>query len=247
MSRMWGSTLDNIVDVEVVLSNGRMVLASDAINAELFWAMRGAGSSFGIATKFTLKTYEEPARVVESTYTLKYKEQSEMAAAYSKWQKLASDPELDRRFWTQFIAEPLRAVITGTFYGTEDEFKQTGISDRMPEMAEVQVSTTDWTGSLAYHAKVAGRWLGAKPVAFDSRSLALTKDNLLSENTAKEFFCLPGQPAGQETRGVVRRLQLGGRRRGGQVGQRDGVPAPRHGHYDAGLHDWSARGQTGDA
>lgn len=53
MSRMWGSTPDHILEVEVVTAEGEVVRASKDENADLFWALRGAGPSFGIVTQFT--------------------------------------------------------------------------------------------------------------------------------------------------------------------------------------------------
>ncbi|CAZ80485.1 unnamed protein product [Tuber melanosporum] len=60
-SRMWGTTLDNIEEMEVVLANGDIVNVSKGSNPDLFWALRGAGSSFGIVTNFKFKTYPAPS------------------------------------------------------------------------------------------------------------------------------------------------------------------------------------------
>ncbi|KAG0641266.1 hypothetical protein HOY80DRAFT_1039526 [Tuber brumale] len=59
-SRMWGTTLDNVEEMEVVLANGDIVNVSKVSNPDLFWALRGAGSSFGIVTNFKFKTYPAP-------------------------------------------------------------------------------------------------------------------------------------------------------------------------------------------
>lgn len=59
-SRMWGTTLDNIVEMQVVLADGSVVITSASQNSNLFWALRGAGSSYGIVTYFKFATKSAP-------------------------------------------------------------------------------------------------------------------------------------------------------------------------------------------
>ena len=48
----YGLALDNLVSVDLVLADGRVVTASNNDNADLFWAVRGGGGNFGVATSF---------------------------------------------------------------------------------------------------------------------------------------------------------------------------------------------------
>jgi alkanesulfonate monooxygenase SsuD/methylene tetrahydromethanopterin reductase-like flavin-dependent oxidoreductase (luciferase family)/FAD/FMN-containing dehydrogenase len=50
--REHGLTIDHLRSAEVVLADGSLVTASDEENADLFWAIRGAGANFGIVVSF---------------------------------------------------------------------------------------------------------------------------------------------------------------------------------------------------
>lgn len=57
LSGLHGLTVDLLLSCEVILADGSIVTASETENPDLFWAMRGAGSSFGVVTKFTSKAF----------------------------------------------------------------------------------------------------------------------------------------------------------------------------------------------
>lgn len=54
-----GLVIDNLLSVDFVLADGSFVTASESVNRDLFWAARGAGASFGVATSFTYQAYEQ--------------------------------------------------------------------------------------------------------------------------------------------------------------------------------------------
>ncbi len=55
----FGLVIDNLLSVELVLADGKVITASDVENQDLFWAVKGAGMSFGVATSFTYKAHEQ--------------------------------------------------------------------------------------------------------------------------------------------------------------------------------------------
>ena len=50
LSRGFGLSCDNLLSAEVVTADGRMLSVSDRENEDLFWAIRGGGGNFGVAT-----------------------------------------------------------------------------------------------------------------------------------------------------------------------------------------------------
>ncbi|EJP61986.1 FAD binding domain-containing protein [Beauveria bassiana ARSEF 2860] len=186
-SRMWGTALDHVLEVEVVTADGKIQRASKTENADLFWSLQGAGASFGVITEFVVRTEEEPGSVVEYTYSFSFDKQSEMAPVYKKWQDLVGNSNLDRRFTSLFIVQPLGVLITGTFYGTLDEYKASGIPDKLPA-APANITVMDWLGSLAHIAEKTALYLANVPTKFVSRSLALREEDLLGEQSIDELF-----------------------------------------------------------
>jgi FAD/FMN-containing dehydrogenase len=50
--------LDNLLSVELVLADGRVVRADEKENDDLFWALRGGGGNFGVATTLEYRLHE---------------------------------------------------------------------------------------------------------------------------------------------------------------------------------------------
>ena len=53
-----GLSCDNVINFQVVLADGRIVNANKTTNADLFMALKGGSSNFGIVTRYDMETFE---------------------------------------------------------------------------------------------------------------------------------------------------------------------------------------------
>jgi FAD/FMN-containing dehydrogenase len=57
LARKYGLACDNLLSLELVTADGQRVNASATENPDLFWAVRGAGANFGVATSFEFQLH----------------------------------------------------------------------------------------------------------------------------------------------------------------------------------------------
>ena len=128
LQRRYGFTIDNLLSVDLVTADGRLLYASDEENADLFWGMRGAGPNFGIVTSFRFRVHPLGPAVTQGWVAHPIERAHDVAALYGElattvpdelWLSLgfgivgADDP------WPDLVGQPV--VTLGVCHcGSED-------------------------------------------------------------------------------------------------------------------------------
>jgi FAD/FMN-containing dehydrogenase len=66
LTRKHGLTIDNLLEVDMVLADGSFVTANKDTHPDLFWALRGGGGNFGVVTELEFELYPVGPTVASS-------------------------------------------------------------------------------------------------------------------------------------------------------------------------------------
>ena len=149
-ARTHGLTLDWLIGATVILANGSLVHCSDTENADLFWALRGAGPSFGIVAEFEFNTFEAPDHVTPFTIDLAWTEQRGFDALKAVQDLARTAPtELNLFLFVTATSQ----VIQGLYFGDEEGLNQA----LRPLLARLDtevsfMSTMGWLEGLEQYA-----------------------------------------------------------------------------------------------
>jgi FAD/FMN-containing dehydrogenase len=188
-SRMWGAALDHIVGATVVLADGSVANCSTTENPDLFWAIRGAGASFGVITEFQVFTHPAPPALAYS-YSFSGRPYAGLAKRFKEWQAMVARPDLSLKIASEAILSELGLIIEGTFFGTQAEFEALNLTTFLPNFPDPNVVVfEDWAGLLGHWAESAGLEIGGGiPNAFYAKSLVFTADNLVPDSGIDALF-----------------------------------------------------------
>jgi Berberine and berberine like/FAD binding domain len=189
-SRMWGSCLDHIDSVEVVLANSTITTASWTENPDIFFALKGAGASFGVITSFTVHTEPAPGEVVQYSFGFQFDDYATMAESVKGWQAFIAQPSLSRKFASDLTVFSFGLIVSGTYFGPQSEFDQLNFGSIFPDNGNKSVVVmNDWLGVVSNWAQSGFEALGGGiPSSFYSKSLAFTPQNMPSNETIDNLF-----------------------------------------------------------
>jgi FAD/FMN-containing dehydrogenase len=129
LTRRYGLTIDSLLAVDLVLADGNFITASASQHDDLFWALRGGGGNFGVATSFLYQLH--PVSQVSAGPTVWPMEDAEEVL---RWYRdfIIDAPEELNGFFTFFEVPPgppfpadlhgrLMCGIVWCYCGTEDD------------------------------------------------------------------------------------------------------------------------------
>ena len=107
-----GAVCDNLLSVQLVTADSTTMTASEDVNSELFWAMRGASANFGVVTSFRYRLHHSPASSQDSS-SIPAIAAAELIEFYQEFLTNTPDEELDTTlgFLNTPAGHPVVAII----------------------------------------------------------------------------------------------------------------------------------------
>jgi FAD/FMN-containing dehydrogenase len=156
LTRKCGLSIDNLLEVDMVLADGSFVTASDKEHADLFWAIRGGGGNFGVVTSFLFRLHP-----IDTVYGGPMLWQMDKAAEVLRWYRdLLPDAPDDLNGWFAFLSVPsgppfpeelhgkTMCGVVWTYTGPLDQAEETFA----PIRAQFGPPALDWVGPIPHPA-----------------------------------------------------------------------------------------------
>ncbi|PFH48545.1 Glucooligosaccharide oxidase [Amanita thiersii Skay4041] len=198
-SRMWGLTLDTILSINLVLANGTIATTSKAQNSDLFWAMRGAGSSFGITTSITVQTFPAPLSGIIFIYgwILTPANATYLISSFQNF--VLTNDTLPQQLGGEFYVTPglspgtVSIYFFGGWWGEPDDLDAVlePYMSRLPKPASASVQRGTYLDSLVARAGNMTLDTTTGPDVMDTfyvKSLMTPEDSPLSDEALEAYF-----------------------------------------------------------
>jgi FAD/FMN-containing dehydrogenase len=132
LARKHGLSSSSVLSAQVVTAGGEVVRADAEANAELFWALRGGGGSFGIVTELQIALYPV-SEAYAGWLAWPVDRAAEVLGAWASWTKDAPEDVTSVGRLLQIppipeMPEPLRGrqfvVVEAAYLGTEEDGRE---------------------------------------------------------------------------------------------------------------------------
>lgn len=171
-----------------MLANGTLIHCTSTENADVYYAMRGAGDSVGIAVKFYLQTKPAPTSVVNWAFTFQgfMSNVSTAVDGLMHIQDFALNSSVvDRNMGFGMYTDMYNGLsISGTYFGDNSTFTTKVAPELLrglPTPSTVKTDVADWMSTLA--------WLGGAdtistpPHGYDKHDIFFAKSVVTPQST----------------------------------------------------------------
>lgn len=118
MTRKYGSLVENVVAIKIVLADGRDILCSRSEHPDLFWALCGCGAgNFGIVTQVFINTIPVPETITVFAFT--YNDMRNII----KWFTSKKRKTLSKNITCKLTITKKEIQLTGMFFGSPEQLK----------------------------------------------------------------------------------------------------------------------------
>jgi FAD/FMN-containing dehydrogenase len=114
LTRRFGWTVDNLLEVEIVTADGQIRRASRDEHADLFWAIRGAGANLGVVTSFTFGLHEVGPTVYGGLIAWPFERADEILRAY---RTITTEAPRDLAVWLLLLHAPPAPFVPAEWHG----------------------------------------------------------------------------------------------------------------------------------
>ncbi|KAK6524479.1 hypothetical protein TWF281_011387 [Arthrobotrys megalospora] len=148
-----GLALDWLAEAQVVLADGSLVTASATQNTDLFWAIKGAGGSFGIIVSMKFNTFPAPDSNIVYSYSFSWS-QTQARANLEALQAYANSTQFPRELNMRFWVGVFNTQILGVYYGSRTDFDAAiaPLLSKLGTPSSSSISVMNWIDSLNNYA-----------------------------------------------------------------------------------------------
>lgn len=114
LTRRFGWTVDNLEEVEIVTADGEVRTATRDRNADLFWALRGAGANLGVVTRFTFRLHQVGPTVYGGLIAWPFERAAEILRAY---RTITSAAPRELAVWLVLLEAPSAPFVPEPWHG----------------------------------------------------------------------------------------------------------------------------------
>ncbi len=114
LTRRFGWTVDNLLEVEIVTADGVLRRASAKENADLFWAVRGAGANVGVVTRLAFRLHPVGPQVHGGLIAWPFDQAGHVLRAY---RELTATAPRELAMWCVLMTAPPAPFVPIAWHG----------------------------------------------------------------------------------------------------------------------------------